>query len=312
LGAGTITIPYVFYENGVYLGSAFLLFGGSVSFYSGYLIAYCAEKTGGHSYEEIAFKLYGKSAMRFTSVCNLLCNLGFLISYCIVFKTIMPYTIKTFGANPPDWLGDTDAGRRVWVTIYCFVLLFPCALPRNLSALRFSSFLSFGISLFIVFTIFGACFRDVKADDNLDHHFSERFAEALSAPTITVLGIFNSLPLIIFSFMYQPNIPAIYHELKKSDMFNMNKVLVIGTSIAVVAYIMAGLFGYVTFSMHPDVDKIMNAQNILKAPYGELPIIKCCLIGLLVVVLFASPFCVLPCKDSVEELLSPDKKFTNA
>ena len=40
-------------------------------------------------------------------------------------------------------------------------------------------------------------------------------------------------------------------------------------------------------------------------------IIKSCLIGLLVVVLFASPFCVLPCKDSVEELIMPDnKKFS--
>lgn len=63
LGAGTITIPYVFYENGVYLGTFFLVFGGTVSFYSGYLIAYCAEKTGGHSYEEIAYKLYGTRAM---------------------------------------------------------------------------------------------------------------------------------------------------------------------------------------------------------------------------------------------------------
>lgn len=94
-------------------------------------------------------------------------------------------------------------------------------------------------------------------------------------------------------------------------MLNMNKVLIIGTGIAIVAYIMAGLFGYVTFSTHPDVDQIMNDQNILKAPYGGLTIIKCCLIGLLIVVLFASPFCVLPCKDSVEELLMPDnKKFS--
>ena len=189
--------------------------------------------------------------MQFTSLCNLLCNLGFLISYCIVFKNIMPYTLEVFGANPPDWLANNDKGQRVWLSIYCFILLFPCSLPRNLSALRFSSFLSFGISLFIVFTIFGASFRDVKADGNESHKFHERFQAALSEPKITVLGIFNSLPLIIFSFMYQPNIPAIYHELKKSSMFNMNKVLIIGTSIAVIAYIMAGLFGYVTFSTHP-------------------------------------------------------------
>lgn len=93
LGAGTITIPYVFYENGVYLGLLFIAFGGAVSLYTGYLIAYCAEKTGGRSYEEIAFKLYGKTGMTITSICNLLCNVGFLISYIVLFKNLMPYTL---------------------------------------------------------------------------------------------------------------------------------------------------------------------------------------------------------------------------
>jgi len=59
LGAGTITIPYVIYQNGIILGSVFILMGAAVSFYAGYLIAYCAEKTGGKCYEDIANRLYG-------------------------------------------------------------------------------------------------------------------------------------------------------------------------------------------------------------------------------------------------------------
>ena len=60
LGAGTITIPYVYYENGIILGTIFLFFGGALSLYTGYLIAYCAEITGGSCYEEIANRLYGE------------------------------------------------------------------------------------------------------------------------------------------------------------------------------------------------------------------------------------------------------------
>jgi amino acid permease len=60
LGAGTITIPSVYYENGIFLGTVFIFFGGALSLYTGYLISYCAEKTGGSSYEEIANNLYGK------------------------------------------------------------------------------------------------------------------------------------------------------------------------------------------------------------------------------------------------------------
>jgi amino acid permease len=58
--------------------------------------------------------------------------------------------------------------------------------------------------------------------------------------------------------MYQPNIPAIYHEMKEKSMFKMKKVLGIGTAIASLSYCLTGIFGYVTFVKHPDVDLIMN------------------------------------------------------
>ena len=75
---------------------------------------------------------------------------------------------------------------------------------------------------------------------------------------ITVAGIFNSLPLIIFAFMYTPNIPAIYHELKHKNLENIKKVLAYGTSIATVSYFITGVFGYITFVKHENVDEIMN------------------------------------------------------
>ena len=71
-------------------------------------------------------------------------------------------------------------------------------------------------------------------------------------------GIFNSLPLIIFAYMYQPNIPAIYHELKAKNMGNINKVLSLGTLMASIAYILTGMFGYITFAKRLNVDQIMN------------------------------------------------------
>ena len=86
----------------------------------------------------------------------------------------------------------------------------------------------------------------------------------------------------------------------------MTKVLTRGTGIATFAYILCGIGGYVTFSLHPDGKAIMEKQNILLADYGGAQIIKVCLLLLLAVVLFASPFCVLPSKDSFEELLMKD------
>lgn len=75
---------------------------------------------------------------------------------------------------------------------------------------------------------------------------------------ITVDGIFKSIPLIIFSYMYQPLIPAIYHELNNKTVLKMDKVLILGTLVASCAYVMCGLFGYVTFANHSNVKELME------------------------------------------------------
>jgi hypothetical protein len=52
----------------------------------------------------------------------------------------------------------------------------------------------------------------------------------------------------------------------------------------------------------------MNDQNILQADYGNNNIIKVCQLLMLIVVLFAAPFCVLPSKDSIEELIMGESR----
>ena len=59
LGAGTLTIPYNFYQNGYWLGCFFILFGAVISSFTGYIMAYVSEKTNGSCYEEIALATYG-------------------------------------------------------------------------------------------------------------------------------------------------------------------------------------------------------------------------------------------------------------
>ena len=116
----------------------------------------------------------------------------------------MPYTLVSLGAsNLPEWLGEGGQGEVVWATIFCFGLLFPVSLPRSLQALRFGSLLSFFISIFIVLTIFSLSFRDIAPEGEQKHPFSERANYAYkNSFTITTDGVFNSLPLITFSYMY--------------------------------------------------------------------------------------------------------------
>ena len=126
----------------------------------------------------------------------------------------MPYTLHQFFDDLPEAIGDNSTGKVVWLSIYCFVILFPMALPRDLSALRHGSLVSICVSLFIVVTIFVLCFKETKdpciyAPAHGCNDFSDRFQTGIDkAPT--ALGLFNSLSYIVFGFMYQPLIPAIH------------------------------------------------------------------------------------------------------
>ena len=86
---------------------------------------------------------------------------------------------------------------------------------------------------------------------------------------LSITGFFSSLPLIIFSYMYQINVPALYSEMEVKTIANGTKVLIIGTILAAVVYITAGIFGYIAFadgSTEEELDSYF-ADNILSAPY---------------------------------------------
>jgi len=63
LGPGITVFPCIFYENGVWLGTLYIILGGLTNYYTGNILAYCASITGGLSFEEIAFRLFGKKGM---------------------------------------------------------------------------------------------------------------------------------------------------------------------------------------------------------------------------------------------------------
>ena len=178
-------------------------------------------------------------------------------------------------------------------------------LPRKLSALRFASALSVLISIFVVLVIVS----EAAVGNGTSESIGSGFDRGADKKQLTVTGFFTSFPLIIFSYMYQVNIPAIYQELEQKNLGTAKTVIFSGTALAAIAYITAGIFGYVAFadgSSTEEIDKYFS-DNILSAPYttdkGKTPVpIYVSLFGMMIVVVFATPFCVLPTKDSIEEV----------
>ena len=119
LGAGTLTIPQIFYLNGFVLGSFLILFGASMSAFTGYLIAYCCHKTRATCYEEVAMATWGKKAQILTSICMICCNIGFSASYMVLFKTLMPYSLAlALKRDLPSWCDDSSNGQLFWLILF--------------------------------------------------------------------------------------------------------------------------------------------------------------------------------------------------
>jgi amino acid permease len=62
LGAGTITLPYTYYELGFIAGTLAIFFGGAISMFAGWMLAHAASKTNASCFEEIAMVSFGKNA----------------------------------------------------------------------------------------------------------------------------------------------------------------------------------------------------------------------------------------------------------
>ena len=112
-------------------------------------------------------------------------------------------------------------------------------------------------------------FTDIKVGDQDVHSFSERVKKSFEVKP-GPMDMVDTLSYLILSYMYQPCIPAIYHELKDKNIKNMQWVLAIGTSIASTVYIIVGFFGYVTWDYLTDIkDRYSKDKNILSFPYSK-------------------------------------------
>ena len=106
-------------------------------------------------------------------------------------------------------MSDNLIGNIFWASFITYAVVFPLTLARSASALRFVSFFGAFCGIYVVVVIVFACLFNREVNPNL----AESLTRAGAHIDSSIAGIFNSFPIIIFSFMYQPNLPSIYQEL---------------------------------------------------------------------------------------------------
>ena len=130
LCAGTLSIPYLMLRNGVLIGVFLVLFGAIISFYTGMLLVSTSDKVGSDRYEDIAEKAFGNKMARFTSICNIICLLGFDIAYVVFVsqahrahvaqvKVHLPGVLTTICGELPTLINNKQwEGQLFWAILY--------------------------------------------------------------------------------------------------------------------------------------------------------------------------------------------------
>mmetsp|Transcript_55640 Transcript_55640/g.76516 ORF Transcript_55640/g.76516 Transcript_55640/m.76516 type:complete len:133 (+) Transcript_55640:756-1154(+) len=130
------------------------------------------------------------------------------------------------------------------------------SLPREVNSLRFSSLFGVLCSAYLTLAVFFVFWCDKEQVPEPSNNFAnaEYFRFSFS-------GFVSTVPLIIFAYMYQVNMPMIYNELQERSYKKMSKVLIIGSSSAVFLYLLVGIFGYLTFNDLPNGETALEALS---------------------------------------------------
>ena len=180
------------------------------------------------------------------------------------FKSFAPFALGLAGVDLPSWCDDSFTGQIPWACIFTLIISL-VSLPRKVSSLRFGSTFAVLLSIYVVLVI--VC--EALVLNGTSKSLKAGFEEGREKMQLSLSGIASSLPLIIFSYMYQVNIPQIYQELENKSLPKAKRLLGLGTTLAAIVYITAGIFGYIAFADGSTVKQLDSyfSNNVLSAPY---------------------------------------------
>lgn len=93
IGAGVLSLPYVFKLNGWGFGILFLIIGAVSGDYSNRILAYRACEFNERSYYKLLVKAAGDKMGRFMTIASILYLFGTVIGYAIIMISLIKYSL---------------------------------------------------------------------------------------------------------------------------------------------------------------------------------------------------------------------------
>uniref|UniRef100_A0A4W3JIA6 Solute carrier family 38 member 4 n=1 Tax=Callorhinchus milii TaxID=7868 RepID=A0A4W3JIA6_CALMI len=310
MGSGILGLSYAMANTGIIL-FVFLLFGVAIlSLYSVHLLLEASKEGGSMVYEKLgerAFGLTGKIAA-FSSIT--LQNIGAISSYLFIIKYELPEVIRAF-LGIEELSGEWYLNGKYLVVIVSLSIILPLTFLKNLGYLGYTSGFSLTCMIFFLSVVIYKKSQIPCPLPLLVHTngvvYNAHQDDDMCKPKYFV---FNSqtaytIPILAFAFVCHPEVLPIYSELKGRSQKKMQHVSNVSITAMLIMYLMAALFGYLTFYDQVETELLHTYTQVYK--FDTLLLLV--RLAVLVAVTLTVPIVLFPIRTSIQELFFPGRSF---
>ncbi|XP_029317882.1 sodium-coupled neutral amino acid symporter 2 [Cottoperca gobio] len=323
MGSGILGLSYAMANTGIALFVILLVAVAIFSLYSVHLLLKTANEGGALVYEQLGYKAFGMPGKLAASISITMQNIGAMSSYLYIVKYELPIVIESFmGPSNGVWYTNGD----YLVLMVTFTIILPLSLLRNLGYLGYTSGLSLLCMVFFLIVVIIKKFQipcPLPEDMNaLNENISKLLNATLSHINSSAVDysedactpkyfVFNSqtvyaVPILTFAFVCHPAILPMYEELKDRSRQKMQGVANVSFLAMFIMYLLAALFGYLTFNLHVEPELLHTYSKIYKSDVLLL-IVR---LAVLTAVTLTVPVVLFPIRTSVNQLLCASKEFS--
>nr|XP_033813819.1 sodium-coupled neutral amino acid transporter 2 isoform X2 [Geotrypetes seraphini] len=331
VGSGILGLSYAMANTGIALFMFLLIFVAIFSLYSIHLLLKTANEGGSLLYEQLGMKAFGLPGKLAASGSVTMQNIGAMSSYLYIVKYELPLVIKTLmgiEGVTEEWYLNGD----YLVLMVSVFLILPLSLLRNLGYLGYTSGFSLLCMVFFLIVVIYKKFQipcpmglehdimNMTLNNTLTHlastatHASqEHVASNLTSDEMCKpkYFVFNSqtvyaVPILTFSFVCHPAVLPIYEELKGRSRKRMMKVSHVSFFAMFIMYLLAALFGYLTFYGNVEPELLHTYSKVIGADVVLL-IVR---LAVLLAVTLTVPVVIFPIRSSINQLLCANKEFS--